>query len=115
MLVSGKESILDDIFRIRCVPQEPESLFVKHRQAARHDAVQFLSTLAKGTAANCWLSFNERCYCRHDMSPLSANPKIFKATQNLQPDRTRFLPGATPGSRHLSEWGLTSLPASKTR
>src|SRR5258708_4815452 len=72
MLVSGKESILDSIFRICCVPQEPESPLVKHRQVARHDIVQFLSALAKDPAANCPLSFDDRCYCRHNVSPLYA-------------------------------------------
>src|SRR5580704_3624813 len=69
MLVSGKESILDGIFRICCVPQEPESPPVKHRQVARHDAVQFLSAFAKDTPANCSISLSECCYCRHNVSP----------------------------------------------
>src|SRR5580700_5452621 len=71
MLVSGKESILDGIFRVCCVPQEPESPLVKHRQVARHDIVQFLSTIPKDTRANVSL-FNERCYCRHNAPPLQA-------------------------------------------
>src|SRR4029077_20530338 len=72
MPVSGKESILDGIFSVCCVPQEPESPLVKHRQVARHNAVQFLSTLPKDTRANFLLLFNERCYRRHNVYPLQA-------------------------------------------
>src|SRR5258708_11518655 len=66
MPVSGKKSILNGIFRVWCVPQEPQSPLVKHRQVSGHNAVQFLGALAKDAAANCWLSFNERCYRRHN-------------------------------------------------
>src|ERR1700723_2285691 len=74
MLGGGKESILDGVFRVCCVPQEPKSPLIKHRQVARHDAVQFLSTLANNIAANCSISFNECSYCRHHVSPLQATP-----------------------------------------
>src|SRR6266851_9765048 len=62
MPVSGKESILNGIFRVWCVPQESQSPPVKHRQVSGHNAVQFLGTFAKDAAADCCLSFNERCY-----------------------------------------------------
>src|ERR1700677_3029708 len=42
MLASGEESILDCIFCVGCVPQEPKGPLVKHGQVARHDAAQFL-------------------------------------------------------------------------
>jgi hypothetical protein len=70
MLVRGKESILDGIFRVGHVAQEAESPLVKHWQVTGHDAVQFLSTLAKETVGNCSLSFNEHCYCRRNVPPL---------------------------------------------
>src|SRR5580704_10218672 len=110
MLVSGKQSILDGIFRICGVAQELESPLVKHRQVARHDAVQFLSRLAKSTRANFLLLLNERCYCRHNGHPSSpSNSRVFKATQYQLRDRTRLTPAATPGPRQPAESGLTSL------
>src|SRR5260370_41685690 len=66
MPVSGKESVLNGIFRVWCVPQEPKSPLVKHGQVSGDDAGQFLGTLAKDAAANCWLFFNECCYRRHN-------------------------------------------------
>src|SRR3979490_339249 len=79
MPVSGKESILNGIFRICCVPQESQSPLVKHGQASGHNAVQFLGTLAKDAAANCWLSFNQRCYRRHKRI-LSEQPRVSRTT-----------------------------------
>src|SRR6267378_2914933 len=110
MLVSGKESILDSIFCICCVPQEPESPLIKHRQAARHDIVQFLDTLAKDTLSNFSLLFNQRCDCRHNVFPSLTNPRVLKATDSLQQRRTPFPSGATQGLRQPHEAGLTSLP-----
>src|SRR6266853_2903656 len=114
MLVSGKESILDGIFRICFVPQEPESHLVKHRQVARHDVVQFVSTLTKHTRENFSLLFSERCYCRHNVSLPSKQPKGLKTTHYLQHGWAPLLPGATQGPRQPVESGLTSLPANRT-
>src|ERR1700730_3815977 len=83
MPVSGKESILNGIFRVWCVPQKSQSPVVKHRQVSGHNAVQFLGTVAKDAAANCWLSFNERCYRRHNRI-LSEQPRVSKTTDYLQ-------------------------------
>src|SRR6267143_6867658 len=83
MPVSGKESILNGIFRVWCVPQESQSPLVKHRQVSGHNAVQFLGTLANDAAANSWLCFNERCYRRHNRI-LSEQPRVSKTTHYLQ-------------------------------
>src|SRR6267142_1163408 len=100
MPVSGKESILNGIFRVWCVPQEPQSPLVKHRQVSGHNVVQFLGTLAKDAAANCWLSFNERCYRRHNRI-LSEQPRVSKTTHSLQ--QTLCLTGATQRPRQKVE------------
>jgi hypothetical protein len=57
-------------------------------------AVQFLGTLAKDAAANCWLSFNERCYHRHNRILLE-QPRVAKTTQCLQQGWILCLTGAT--------------------
>src|ERR1700746_2057586 len=77
MNVSGKESILNGIFRVWYVPQEPQSPLVKHGQVSGHNAVQFVGTLAKDAPANYWLSFNELCYRRHNRI-LSEQPRVSK-------------------------------------
>lgn len=69
MLVSRKESILDCVFRVSCVPQELKSSLVKHGKVARHDIVEFLRMLAKETWANSWLTFNDCPHSRHKLSP----------------------------------------------
>src|SRR6266481_7058095 len=114
MHVSGKESILNGIFRIWCVPQEPQSPLVKHRQVSGHNAVQFLGTLGKEAAANCWLSFNERCYRRHNRI-LSEQPRVSKTTHYLQQGWTLCLTGATQSPRQKVESMLAPLPANKIR
>src|ERR1700733_3144314 len=96
MPVSGKESILNGIFRVWRVPQEPQSPLVKHGQVSGDDAVQFLGTLAKDPAANCWLFFNERCYRRHKRI-LSEQPRVSKdyslpaAGLDTVPDRSHAM------------------------
>src|ERR1700678_466932 len=68
MLASGKESILDCIFRIWRVPQEPKGHFEEHGQFARHKIFKFLSVLTKDTGPNCWLTFDELFCRRHNVS-----------------------------------------------
>src|ERR1700747_789811 len=77
MNVSGKESILNGIFRVWYVPQKSQSPLVKHWQVSGHNAVQFLKAVAKDAAANCLLSFYERCYRRHNRI-LSEQPRVSK-------------------------------------
>src|SRR5229473_997572 len=114
MPVSGKESILNGIFRVWCVPQKSQSPLVKHRQVSGHNAVQFLGTVAKDAAANCWLSFNERCYRRHNRI-LSEQPRVSKTTYYLQQGWTLCLTGATQRPRQKVESMLAPLPTSKIR
>src|SRR6202040_693293 len=114
MPISGKESILNGIFRVWRVPQEPQSPLVKHGQVSGDDAVQFLGTLAKDPAANCWLFFNERCYRRHKRI-LSEQPRVSKTTHSLQRGWALFPPGATQCPRQKLESMLAPLPANKIR
>src|SRR5260370_17101155 len=95
MLASGKESILDSIFRVRCVPQEPKSPLVKHGQVARYNIVEFPSALTKDTGANYSLTFDERFYRRHNVSPLQATLVCESYSLTKQHDWTPLVSGAT--------------------
>src|ERR1700732_47345 len=74
MFASGEESILNSIFRVWSVPQEPKSPLVKHGQVARHSIVEFLCALTKEAGVNCSLIFSERPYRRHNAPPSPSNP-----------------------------------------
>jgi hypothetical protein len=75
MLASGKETLLDRILRIGCVPQEMESPLVKHGQIPRHNIVEFLSMLGRETRSNRSLTFNERFKRRHKVPPFQATQR----------------------------------------
>jgi hypothetical protein len=105
---------LNGIFRVGRVPQEPKSPLVKHWYVVGHDALQFLSTVAKRTIGNPRSPLMNiaiadiTCF-------LSKRPQGVKATRFLQHGSTLSLPGAIRGHRQLVDSGLTSLTADKTR
>src|SRR5467141_466580 len=72
MFASGKESILNSIFRIWPVPQEPKSPLVKHGQVARCSIVGFLCALIQETGVKSSLTFSQRLCCRQNVPPLQA-------------------------------------------
>jgi len=83
MPVSGKESILNGIFRVWCVPQEVESPFVKHGKITRYDIVELLNTLDKQTRANCALTFNNRLHRGHKVFPFQATHRSQQACDRI--------------------------------
>src|SRR5258707_12241209 len=94
MLGSAKERILASIFRVRCVPQEPKSPLVKHGQVARYNIVEFPSALTKDTGANYSLTFDERFYRRHNVSPLQATLVCESYSLTKRHDWRRSVSGA---------------------